>query len=560
MANIARLGVILGLSSSEFVTGIDEAKRKTKELESTMGTLKVGAAAVGAAIAAATLQVMAFADEISDTADAYQTTIGNILDLSEALEMSGGKAELAGRMMGTFSNKVDEAANAGKQAQESFARIGISLKDLRDLSMDDLFKKALEQLSKIEDPVKRNAVAFDLFGKAVRGVDLTKLSQEMLTGAGATDKQKAAVAELANRYDQLHAAIFKAKLAFAEGIAPAFKTAEINFGGMGKALDEIVNVLKKAAEGFVFLAGTIIEVTKVGIKEMNDLGVAILAGLNPFDNKGFWDTLTARTAKSWGEFKQNMKGLASAGTEAVQAPATGGNAGREVKKAKDSQLDQLLKELATLDLIEAKYKASLDEQAKGVQLKTDMMYMTVNESQIAQRMYELDKKRAEQIGELEDKKRIALETGADKRVIQLLDEQMKKVNQTTDMYKQQISSLLSYQQQLEQSYMGGFLYSYKKYQELAINNALVIQQSVDALFQGMTDALTKFIMTGKFNFKDFATFVIAEIVRIQVAAAAAKMFSGLISIGLAAIGGLAGASGAATSETTALETGGVLSP
>ena len=557
MANIARLGVILGLSSSEFVSGIDNAKRKTKELEQTMSTLKTGAMAVGGALAIAAQQVMAFSDEIADTADAYQTTIGNILDLSEALVMSGGKAESAGRMMGQFANKVDEAANAGKQAQEAFQRIGISLTDLSNLSMDELFRKALEQISQIEDPIKRNAAAFDIFGKAVRGVDLTKLSDEMLHGAGATDKQKAAVRELADQYDNLHAMIFKAKLAFAEALAPAFKTAEINFGGMGKVMDSIINVLKKAAEGFVFLAGTITEVAKVGIKQMNDLGVAILAGLNPFDNKGFWETLQQRTAKSWQEFKDNMRGLAAVGTENPAAPPSGG--GRDVKKSKDSQLDQLLKELATLDLIEAKYKAQLDEQAKGVQLRTNMMYMTVNESQIAERMYELDKRRAEQIGQLEDKKKIALETGADKRVINLLDEQIKKVNETTDAYKQQIAALIAYQQQLEQSYMGGFLYSYKKYQELAINNALVIQQSVDALFQGMTDALTKFIMTGKMNFRDFATAIIAEIVRIQVAAAASKLFAGVIKIGIAALSGALAGSGAATSDVTAWETGGAAS-
>ena len=33
MANIARLGVILGLNSAEFVAGIEAAKRKTKELQ-----------------------------------------------------------------------------------------------------------------------------------------------------------------------------------------------------------------------------------------------------------------------------------------------------------------------------------------------------------------------------------------------------------------------------------------------------------------------------------------------------------------------------------------------
>lgn len=532
MANIARLGVILGLQTAEFSTGIEDAKRKTKDLGQTFEGLKTGAIAVGAAIAATAAKVMAFADEISDTADAYEMTIANVLDLSEALAQSGGSADDAGKILGKFTTAVNEAAGGSKNLQESFASVGVSLKDLSQLSMDQLFTKTLAGLEKMEDPIKRNATAFELMGKAIRGVDLTKLSDEMLHGVGATDNQVNAIRKLGDAFDQLNNILFKTKLIFSEVFGLALSTAEINFKGFGSVVDSVVNVIKKAFEGLIFGIGAIIEVVKMGIAAMGNVWKSIVPGGASLAD------LNAATGK---EFLANLKSLATLGTEKAESKTDTGVGTRKVTPYVDksdlAKQNQLLKELATIEQITATYQTQLKYQAEGIQLQTDKLFMTQNEAQIRQVIYDLDKKRDEQIAQLQNKIDVARETGADRKVIDALQTQIDKVNELTEAYKSQIIDLTIAQQNIQQSYEGGWAASFQKYQAMAIDNAAVVSQSVDGLFNSMTIALTNFVRTGKFNFKDFANAIIADMIRIQMQAATSKLFASLLGTAIGAFAG-----------------------
>lgn len=511
MANIARLGVVLGMDSAEFVKGLDDAKRQIFNLQN---ALKAGA------FATFTTQLAQWADQLSDTADAYETTVEQVMHLSDALQQSGGHGDNVNKMLGTFVNKLDDAANAGKQAQDSFKKIGISLQDIRDLSSDELFAKTVENLAQIEDPVRRNAAAFDVFGKSIRGVDIVKLNDELHKNSKATDEQIAGIKDAAASVDMFARSWHDLYRILGEFLGPFAKGMAQVFADIVDGVDRLIIGIKKLADA---LDGVLQKLPRLPASQGQDELEAVLGG------GGFNDTYQYTRPES---------------PESAKKPFRGG---RTVKAAKDTQLDQLLKELRAIEVISEKYKATLSYQAQGVQLQTEKLFMTENEAQLAQTSFDIEKRRAEQIGQLEDKIKLARQTGADQKVIDALQQQIDKVNELTDSYKDQILSLTAQQQTVEQSYLGGFAASYQKYQMMAINNAQVIARSVDVLFNGMTTALTNFIMTGKVNFREFATAIIAEIVRIQVAAAAAKMFSGLISIGLSALSGLA-SSGSAPIE------------
>ena len=100
MANIARLGVALGLNSAEFVTGIDAASRKLDNFgAAAIGVAKNAVAVLATAFVAATFKAVAYADEIADVAAANDIAIDSIIKLTNALENSGGKGENAGKMI-----------------------------------------------------------------------------------------------------------------------------------------------------------------------------------------------------------------------------------------------------------------------------------------------------------------------------------------------------------------------------------------------------------------------------------------------------------------------------
>jgi hypothetical protein len=52
-----------------------------------------------------------------------------------------------------------------REAKLAYDRLGISVSELKELSPQEAFNEVAEKLSEVEDPAKRTAIAFDLFGK-----------------------------------------------------------------------------------------------------------------------------------------------------------------------------------------------------------------------------------------------------------------------------------------------------------------------------------------------------------------------------------------------------------
>ncbi len=172
MAIISRLAVLLGLDAGEFNKNLGMAKDKVEGFS--IGA-KISLAAVGTAFLAASKEAIQFADQINDVAKANEVAVESVLELSQALALNGGNINDNAKIFASFTNKVDEAAQGSDKLRKSFKDLGISTKDLGNLTEQELLEKTLKGLSNIEDPIRRNALAFDLLGKAVKGVDVKSL-------------------------------------------------------------------------------------------------------------------------------------------------------------------------------------------------------------------------------------------------------------------------------------------------------------------------------------------------------------------------------------------------
>ena len=169
MSFLARLGVVLGLDTAEFSKGLGDAKFQLRQFET---GIKTGMLAAGAAVAAATMKVIHFADEIKDTAAASDVTMSAVLEVGHALQMAGGNAENAGKVLANFNKVLGEAAMGDKAAQEMFQQLGVSLRDLENLSTEELFRKTSDSLAQLDDNGKRVALSMQAFGRGIRGVDM----------------------------------------------------------------------------------------------------------------------------------------------------------------------------------------------------------------------------------------------------------------------------------------------------------------------------------------------------------------------------------------------------
>jgi lambda family phage tail tape measure protein len=147
----------------------------------------------GIAISSVIQNTLRWAASIQDVADATGLATANVIGFTRAVQENGGSAEGAANAMNKFILSISEAAEGGFASQEAFRQVGVTLQDLRSLSEQDLFNKAIQGLSQITDRAERAKVANELFGKSLRGVKLESLGQDYASAAKQSEQYVSAV-------------------------------------------------------------------------------------------------------------------------------------------------------------------------------------------------------------------------------------------------------------------------------------------------------------------------------------------------------------------------------
>lgn len=94
-------------------------------------------------------------------------------ELSYVLQLCGSDISKITGGIKTLTNKIDAAKNGNKEAIANFKALGVSLKDLKNLSREDIFSKVIEGLQKMPESSRRAALANKLLGRS--GQELTPL-------------------------------------------------------------------------------------------------------------------------------------------------------------------------------------------------------------------------------------------------------------------------------------------------------------------------------------------------------------------------------------------------
>lgn len=266
MANmLGRLGVVLGLDSAEFVSGITKAEKSlTKFAKDAVQIGKVAATA----LAAMSVAAIKFADDIQDVAQANDVAIDTVIKLRSALDASGGSAEKAGVMLSAFTKFIDTAASGSFEAQKALSSVGVSFKDIGRLSQEELLGKALKGLQSIEDPITRNARAMDLFSKAAKGVAFDSFAQEMQKTSNTTREQVEAVKEGAKTWDNFEKIVRKLQLAFVEALGPSLRAINNQMSAEAFPKLTMLNKLFNSIASNAFSAGQAIDALGKGFQNI----------------------------------------------------------------------------------------------------------------------------------------------------------------------------------------------------------------------------------------------------------------------------------------------------
>jgi lambda family phage tail tape measure protein len=545
MSLISRLGVVLGLDAGEFNAGLGKAQDGLKEFAASSLGAKLTIAGLAVAFAEFARSAVEYADQIAQVAKTNDMAVSTVLALNEALVEAGGSMEGASRMMSGFAKQVDAAAEGSDKTREIFKNLGVSLKDLKNLSTDDLLLKTLKGLNDIEQSSARNAKAMELFGKAIRGVDIKELYENMErlkdTNKGAAESFMQTKASM----DAVAGAMAQAKTDFIQTFAPAiegltklFLTLGHAIGTAGRAVKDLVN---RDWQDF---------------KNYDWAGVQFEKDLNARFEKARAESLLAQQQQTQGG--RDVKPLSE-----------------EAKKQNDElerQIRTLQLEAQTVGTVKSKFaELNLEFEKGGKYEKLRGTQMEANAKAAAQ-AYDAAKAREFVRAEMESAKNqeqiyeLQVKTAGLSDTQRKKQEELLKVHQQIadierqhpELTKQQIQAIEQEKvamvnmeetaKRTQNTFENGWSRAYENFKEKSMDSFAQGQQAFDSFASNMGSALDKFVQTGKLSFSDLARSIIADLIKIQLQAQLTSMFKGLS--GLFGFGGAVGGGGFVSSLGT----------
>jgi len=521
MANIiAGLGAQLGLDTTEFKKGIAEAKNSLRELKEYLPeVLSV------AGFYEMTKSALEFSDRIVETAKANEVATASVLELSKALEENGGNAEDTSRIYSGFTQKMESAVQGNAKAQESFAKLGVTLNDLRHLSEQDLFEKVINSLGNMKDAAERNGLAFETLGRSIRGVDLAGLAKSIQEGKGSMDEYAASVEKAHELSLKLTAAGKEMSLNFTNAVIPsllAFYNEMTKSNGVSHVFFEALRIGMET-------------VTILGERVLNTFKAIGMEIQHTFENAKILftqgiDAAIADNKRYEKEVEEMAKNIATFESNILNPPKT-----EEKEKPKKEDINRPVIEsyskqiLAEKELFQAYQNREqlnlemLSQKEKDKNLTKNEVEMqkaidaVLNEQQ--RTLNAIDEKMA-----LIDKKR----PGAD-ALENELKRQKELVNFSTTDYIEQTRKVVAANQLARTDFWHGWDEAFAQYREGAETMADVGKKSFTTVVDQMSSALETFVKTGKLNFSDLAKSIIADLIAIQIKAQATQLFSNMFS-------------------------------
>ncbi|MER8394093.1 hypothetical protein NKH10_19575 [Mesorhizobium sp. M1340] len=156
--------------------------RTTARLSSFIGLLGLGASGAVAGAFALAKSASDLGSEIGEASFKLGIGVEALQEYRFAAKMSGVESESLTKGIQKLGINASEATKGNKAMAKSFKALGISLKGANGhmRPTEEILNDTMTALSKVKDPLRRNALAFKLFGKS--GVDLVKMLSDGAEG------------------------------------------------------------------------------------------------------------------------------------------------------------------------------------------------------------------------------------------------------------------------------------------------------------------------------------------------------------------------------------------
>jgi len=164
MANIARLGVALGLNTAEFQSGLKGAMAGLKKVKDAAKVVGVAILAAGTAMAYMTKKSIDNMDTLAKQSQMAGVTTESLSALAYAADLAGVSQDTLVTSMARLSKGMSDAAMDTGEALKGFQALNIDYKNIQ--STDDALLQISERFSQLADGTNKTAIAISLFGRS----------------------------------------------------------------------------------------------------------------------------------------------------------------------------------------------------------------------------------------------------------------------------------------------------------------------------------------------------------------------------------------------------------
>ena len=520
MANVARLGVVMGLDTAEFNAGLEAVSKKLDQFKDRI--LELGSLA---AFGEMTAKALEFADSIVKTAKANDVTTASILEMSKALEENGGEADATSRVYSGFTQKLESAALGTAKAQEAFARLGVSLKDIATLTPQELFERTVTGLAKIENAAARNGLAFQVLGKSFRGIDIVGFAHDLEEAKGTMDKYAASVEEAHRLSINLGKDSREISLVFTDAIMPSLN---VFYEGLHKLMDPLKSLIQLfgvlmdvVAAVFAFIEQALIQFTNILIIT-GSIIADVLTG-NITKAKKDWHDGLDTMASDYKAFSDRLQKLANP----PKKPATPDNIGGQDVIAANAKKIDAAKYLSIEYQKQALLQFNILEDSKK------LLGLTKDQILVEQAVNKVKEENQRFVDNIDKQIASAGQGSAAEALKKTLREQKQIILDLKEAEMDKTKkAVLGYIEQ-QSTFSQGWKNAFNQYVEDATKSSKLAGDMFNSVMGSMNSAIDTFVMTGKMSFADLARSILQDLEKMILKAllwktisSAAGMFGG----------------------------------
>lgn len=284
--NVFELFAKLGLDSSEYDEGLDNAEKKGSNFgKGIKAATGVATGAIVATTAATVATTKAFISGVSDVAE-----YGNQIDkMSQKMNISAEAyqewdfiMQHAGASIEGMKTSMLKLTKAAESGNETFEKLGISQEDLASMNNEEIFSATIQALQNVEDEAERTVLANELLGKGAMELgpllnmtadDLEEMREQAHTlggvmsdeaikaAAGFEDSLQNVQTSLSGMKNNMLSDFLPAFSTTMDGLANIFSGADMDSGlaQIEEGITNLANGLVEKAPQFFAIGGSIIE-------------------------------------------------------------------------------------------------------------------------------------------------------------------------------------------------------------------------------------------------------------------------------------------------------------